>query len=312
MLGFSALVSTITGVACGVLPALRVTRVAVAESLKEQSRGSVGAEGGRRGLTFGKALVAAQMAFCLLLLVVAGLFGRSLRSLTQADVGFDRAHVLTARVDVRGAGYTPDERRALSERLIQRLEAVPGIRSASLSLNGPLANSSQISSMTVEGHQNAPNENLTTNEETVTEHYFDTVGLESWMVEVTAEDRNPALHRSIVNATMARRFFPGQSAVGKHWSCGKAIDKDSFVIVGVVDGTYLDIRTAPPSMAYHLAEAEPDDVLSDIEMHRGPPDALAQTVPGHPRAGRAAAPIVKCFAQRAHRSRRPRIEWSPA
>jgi predicted permease len=281
VLAFSALVSTVTGMACGVLPALRVTRVAVADSLKDRARGSVGAEGGRRGLTFGKALVAAQMAFCLLLLVMAGLFGRSLRSLTQADVGFDRAHVLTARVDVRGAGYTPDERQALYARLIQRLEAVPGIRSAALSLNGPLANSSRISSMTVEGHQNAPNETLKTNEETVTQRYFDTVGLRILDGRgFTAEDRNPALHHSMINATMARRFFPGQSAVGKHWSYGNAIDKDSFVIVGVVDDAhYLDIRTAPPNMAYHLADATPDDVLSDIEMRTaGTPDTLAQTV----------------------------------
>ena len=280
VLAFSAAVSTITGVACGLLPALRVTRVAVAESLKDQSRGAVGAEGGRRGLTFGKALVAAQMAFCLLLLVVAGLFGRSLRSLTQADVGFDRAHVLTARVDVRAAGYTPEERQALYARLIDRLQALPGVRSAAFSLNGPLGNSSRTSSMTVEAHQPAPNENLQTNEETVTDHYFETVGLRILDGRgFTAEDRNPALKRTVINQTMARRFFPGQSAVGKRWSYG-AIDKDAFTIIGVAeDARYIDIRTTPPNMAYHLADATPDDVLSDIEIRTaGAPEALAQTV----------------------------------
>jgi len=269
-----------TGVACGVLPAMRITRVPVADSLKDQSRGSVGAEGARRGVTFGKALVAAQMAFCLLLLVVAGLFSRSLRSLTQADVGFDRAHVLVARVDVRAAGYTPDERQALYTRLVDRLQAVPGVRSASLSLNGPLGNSSRTSSMSVEGHQPAPHEDLVTNEEVVTDRYFDTVGLH--IVDgrgFTAEDRNPGLRRTVINQTMARRFFPGQSAVGKHWSYG-AIDKDAFTIIGVVqDARYVDIRTAPPNMVYHLAGARPNDVLSDIDIRTaGSPDALAQTV----------------------------------
>jgi predicted permease len=280
VLAFSAIVSTITGLACGVLPAVRVTRVAVAESLKEQSRGAVGADGGRRGLVIGKALVAAQMAFCLLLLVVAGLFGRSLRSLTQADVGFDRAHVLVARVDVRGAGYTSEERQALYTRLIDRLGAVPGVRSVSFSLNGPLSSSSRTSSMTVEGHQSPPNETLLTNEEVVTDRYFDTVGLR--IVDgrgFTAQDRNPALNRTVVNQTMARRFFPGQSAVGKRWNYGP-IDKNAYTIVGVVeDAHYLDLRTAPPNMIYHLAEATPDDVLSDIEIHTaGAPDALARTV----------------------------------
>ena len=280
VLAFSAGVSTITGLACGVLPAFRVTRVAVAESLKEQSRGAVGAEGGRRGLTLGKALVAAQMAFCLLLLVVAGLFGRSLQSLTHADVGFDRDHVLAARVDVGGTGYTPAERQALYTRLVDRLDAVPGVRSTSFSMNGPFANSSQISGMTVEGHQPAPNETVQTNEETVTERYFDTVGLH--VVDgrgFTALDRNPAVKSTIINQTMARRFFPGQSAIGKRWSYG-AIDNNAFVIVGVVeDAHYLDVRTTPPNMVYHLAAASPIDVLKDIEVRTaGTPEALAQTI----------------------------------
>lgn len=83
----------------------------------------------------------------------------------------------------------------------------------------------------------------------------------------------------MINQTMARRFFPGQSAVGKRWNYGP-IDKDAFTIVGVVeDAHYLDIRTAPPNMVYHLAEATPDDVLSDIEIRTaGTPAALAQTV----------------------------------
>ena len=167
VMGFALAVSTITGLACGVLPAVRGTRGAVADSLKEQGRGSV-TEGGRRGLLVGKALVAIQMAFCLLLLVVAGLFTRSLRSLTQTDVGFDRDHILTARVDVRGAGYSDEERRSLYERLTARIEALPGVRSASLSARGPLSNSARISSLSVEGYTPAPKEQLRTNEEVVT------------------------------------------------------------------------------------------------------------------------------------------------
>ena len=295
VLAFAAGISAITGVACGVLPALRATRVSVADSLKEQSRAVV-AEGGHRGLLFGKTLVAAQMAFCLLLLVVAGLFGRSLRSLMQADVGFDRDHVLTARVDLRAAGYSAAERQALYARLVDRLQAIPGIRAASLSMNGPLANSSQISSMTVEGHQSAPNENLTTNEETVTERYFDTVGLR--IVEgrgFSATDRNSSLNHTVINQTMARRFFPGQSAIGKRWSYGDSIGSDAFVIIGVVeDAHYLDLRAATPNMAYHLAEARPDDVLSDIELGTaGAPDRIAQTVRETIARGEPRLPIVE-------------------
>jgi predicted permease len=280
VMAFAVAVSTITGLACGVLPAVRGTRGAVADSLKEQGRGSV-TEGGRRGLLVGKALVAIQMAFCLLLLVVAGLFTRSLRSLTQTDVGFDRDHILTARVDVRGAGYTAAERQALYERLTGRIEALPGVRSASLSAHGPLNNSARISSLSVEGYTPGPKEQLRTNGEVVTAKYFDTVGLR--IVEgrgFTSEDRLPGAHATIVNATFAKRFFGGSSAIGKRWNYGGTIDKDSNVIVGVVeDARYVDLRPQSPNMAYHFADASPDEVLSDIEVQTaGAPGLLAQTL----------------------------------
>ena len=102
VLTFSAGMSLMTGLACGLLPALRGTRVPVSESLKLQAR-AVGLVS-RRTLLAGRALVAAQMAFCLLLLIVAGLFVRSLRVLTTSEIGFDRQHLLGARLDVRSLG----------------------------------------------------------------------------------------------------------------------------------------------------------------------------------------------------------------
>lgn len=218
VLAFAIGVAALTGIACGVLPALRGTRVSAAESLKQQGR-TVGVEGGRRGFVVGKALVIAQMAFCLLLLVVAALFGRSLRALVDTNVGFDRDHVLTARIDPRALGYSADQRQALYDRVIDRLKTLPGVQSVSLSADGPFANSETTSSLAVEGHTPAPNEHLRTDEETVTAGYFQTVGL-----RVVAgrgfepEDRDPAAHTTLINETMARRFFPNQSAIGRHWT----------------------------------------------------------------------------------------------
>ena len=280
VLGFAIGVSTLTGLACGVLPAVRGTRGAVADSLKEQGRGSV-TEGGRRGLLVGKALVAIQMAFCLLLLVVAGLFTRSLQSLTQTDVGFDRDHILVARVDVRGAGYSSAERQALYERLVTRIESLPGVRSASFSAHGPLNNSARISSLSVEGYTPAPKEQLRTNQEVVTAKYFDTMGLR--IVEgraFIAEDRLPGARASIINQTFAKRFFSGGSAIGKRWNYGGPINNESNVIVGVVsDARYVELRPDSPNMVYQFSEASPDDVLSDIEVRTaGAPGAMAQTL----------------------------------
>ena len=131
VLAFATAMSLLTGVACGLLPAFRGTRVPVSESLKLQSR-AVGLHS-RRTLLAGRALVAAQMAFCLLLLIVAGLFVRSLRVLATSEIGFDRQHLLGARLDVRSLGYSAEQRQLLYQRLLDRVQALPGVQSASLS-----------------------------------------------------------------------------------------------------------------------------------------------------------------------------------
>jgi predicted permease len=280
VLVFAIAISGATGIACGVIPAVRGTRVSVADALKQDGRGSV-TEGGRRGLLVGKVLVAVQMAFCLLLLVVAALFTRSLRALVQTDIGFDRDHVLVGRIDVRGAGYAAAERQELYRRLDDALRAMPGVQAVSFSFTGPLGGSQRISSLSVEGYTPAPKEQLRTNEEIVTAGYFDTVGLR--IVEgrgFRPEDRAPGAHNTIVNATMARRFFPGQSAIGKRWDYGDAIGKDSRMIVGVVeDARYAQVKAATPNMTYAITEAVPDEVLSELQVRTsGDPARAAQTV----------------------------------
>jgi predicted permease len=280
VLAFSVAVTAVTGVASGILPALRGTRVAAAESLKQQSR-AVGGEAGRRGLFVGRSLVVAQMAFCLLLLVVAGLFGRSLRALARTDVGFDRNHVLTATLDYRAAGYSPQERLVSYRRIVDRLQALPGVAAASLSENGPLADSARISSLNVDGYVAGKDEHLRTNEEIVTDRYFDAVGLRMLAGRgFESQDRDPAAHSTIVNETFAKRFFPKGDPVGRHWTYGGPIDKDAFVIVGVVeDARYVDLKVPPPNMVYHVAESRPAEVLDDLEIRTsGAPAAIVASV----------------------------------
>jgi putative ABC transport system permease protein len=148
-------------------------------------------------------------------------------------------------------------------------------------MNGPLGGSQRISSLSVEGYTPPPHEQVRTNEETVTDTYFETMGLR--VLEgrgFTAEDRAPGAHNTIINATMARRFFHGRSAIGRRWDYGDAVGPNSNVIVGVVeDARYVDVRTAPPNMAYHVAETAPDDPLSDIEVRTASaPRHAVQTV----------------------------------
>jgi predicted permease len=161
------------------------------------------------------------------------------------------------------------------------LRALPGVESASFSLAGPLAGSQRISSLSVEGYTPAPKEQLRTNEDVVTADYFRTVGLR--ILEGRGfgpEDRTPGSRSSIINATMARRFFRGQSPIGKRWDYGDSIGKDSAVIIGVVeDARYADVKARTPNMAYRLVEASPDEVLTDLQIRTtGDPARAAQTV----------------------------------
>ncbi len=276
---FAVSLTVICGLAAGILPALRSARIEPTDAIKAQAR-QVGHAGGRRGAVVGKSLVTAQMAFCLLLLVVAGLFMRSMQALAQTDVGFDRDRLLVARMDVRSMGYSSDQRQALYDRVLERLRRIPGVESASVSLNGPLGTSWRASSLVAEGYQAAPDERLMTNEEFVTADYFQTVGLA--IVEgrgFTPDDGRPGSRSTIVNQTMARRFFPAGGAVGKRWTSDDTLQPDSPVIVGVVhDAKYVDVRGATPNMVYRMAGAT-GEVLGNLEIRTsGTPSSLAPTV----------------------------------
>lgn len=280
VISFAIMVTLVIGLACGLLPAFRATRGHMVESLKGRA-----VLEGRRHLFAGRALVVMQMAFCLLLLVVAGLLVRSLRTLTAGDLGFDRQQVLGARLDVRSLGYLPEQRHALYQRVLDRMQALPGVVAVSMSLNGPLTTSSWLSGIAVDGYTPGPDERMQINEELVTEQYFSTVGLRIVNGRTFGpSDRGLESQPTIINETMARRYFAGRDPIGKRWGYSESMVRGSqaFVIVGVAeDAKYRDLRGAAPSMAYHLSGPANDvsDPLSDLEVRTsGSPLALVGTL----------------------------------
>jgi predicted permease len=280
VIGFALVVSAATGILFGLAPAVRGTRVALVETLKQQSR-SVGADGARRGFTLGKGLVSVQIAFCLLLLVVAGLFVRSLRSLADADIGYDREKVLVARLDLRAAGYEAEQLQPIYRRVLERISAVPGVVSASLSLNGPLGNSARASGIgAVEGYSRRPGEQLRTNEEVVSPDYFKTVGLRLIQGRLFGpEEDNPKGRSVVVNQTFVKRFFARENPIGKRWDYDSELGERAFTIVGVVeDAKYLELRGEVPNMAYKPV-TQTDEHLFSLEMRTsGDPALLASAV----------------------------------
>src|SRR5262245_7682986 len=133
---YTGMLSVMTALLFGLAPALRASRTDLIPALKEGGRG-LEFGGSRRRLSRG--LIVAQVALSLVLLVGAGLFLRTLRNLHSIDLGFERENALLVALDPSHSGYTPDQTRGLFLGLLERLQAIPGVLSASLSWNPPVA-----------------------------------------------------------------------------------------------------------------------------------------------------------------------------
>jgi predicted permease len=266
---FAFVVALATGVIFGLAPALQATRVDLAASLKQGARamlGSVGAGGGRR-LPLGRALVALQIGLSLVLLVGAGLFVRSLQNLLRVDIGFVRQGVVMASVNPRLLGYDGARLIQLYARLADRLEAIPGVRSASLSRYRLLTGSQSVSNISLPGYTPRPHEDMDVQTLVVTPHFFATMGLPLRAGRALEPlDRQGAPAVAVVSEAFVRRFCTHGPAVGQRFGFGSAKNARDLEIVGVVkDGKYqhLDEKTRP--MAY-LPVAQSVDTLRDIQV----------------------------------------------
>jgi predicted permease len=273
-------ISIATALAFGLLPALRGTRLPLADTLKAQTRGVVGTGRQAGRLPLGDLLIAGQMAVAVLLLLVAVLFARSLQALTRVDVGFDRDHLLVARIDPRSAGYGVAELPALAARVGERLGRLPGVTAVSLSTNGPFSGSRSRGHFQIEGYIRSPGDSLFKNSEWVTSDYFRTVGLPITQGRgFGPEDSARSRRVSVINETMARRYFPGQNPIGRRWGNSGDFNADGIEIVGVVkDARYDDLKDESVSMSYQLA-VQNERYLRSIEVRTsGRPSALAGAV----------------------------------
>jgi predicted permease len=257
VLAFAAGVSLVTGLLFGVLPALRAARVQPIEALGGSARGVHGPIGGPRRLPLGRVLVAVQLVVTVLLLSIAALFGRTLQQLAQVDLGFDTSQVVVASIDPLAAGYTPERLSGLYRALTERVSAAPGVVAASMSLSGPLSRSIRSSGLSVEGYQHGPDEQNVVQEQIVTVDYFRTLGLRVLRGRTFGpQDTAAGRPVTVINDTMARRFFKGRDPIGKRWSYDEDM-RNGFEIVGVVSNArYNDLRTEIPNMAYRPAEQE--------------------------------------------------------
>jgi predicted permease len=247
---FTLAVSVLTGLIFGLIPALQATRPNLAGTLKDQA----GAVVGGTSVRLRKGLVAAQVGLSLLLLIGAGLFVQSLKNLRNVNPGFQTESLVTFFVDPSLNGYKPERSREFYRQLIDRIDSTPGVKTAGLAIMPVLSGSEWDSSVAVEGYSAKQGENVGPHMNFISDGFFDALGIRVLAGRAfDLRDEQPhAAKVGVINETFAKRYFAGQSPVGRHVGMGgDPGTKLDIEIVGVVQDTkYEDMRTEVPYELY--------------------------------------------------------------
>ncbi len=249
VLAFTAGLSILTGLVFGLAPALRVGSFDPGNALKENSRGLT--ESGRR-INAGRALVAGQIAISFVLIIVAGLFVRTLANLQSVDLGYSREKLLVVRVDALGAGYQGAQVLDLYKRLREKLRALPGVRAVAYSENGLFGGTESRDNVSVEGYKPGKPGGVSANWDQVGPGYFQVVGIPILLGRgIGPEDTAPSRRVCVINETMARFFFGKASPLGKHVTNEFPDTRLTYEIVGVSrDARDHQIRGEVPKRFY--------------------------------------------------------------
>jgi predicted permease len=248
-------IAVVTGVLMGVVPAIRASRVHISALLHDGGHGSAGVSRQRlRG-----ALVIAQVAGSLVLLVVAGLFVRSLQRAEWIDLGFEPAHVLTVRIDPHQVGYDEERSRVFYDELDRRVRTLPGVESTAMSFSAPLGYIFDGVAISREQDAVAAEQTLpAAGCNSVSPSYFDVLKIPivdgRGFTELDVEGNAQVV---VVNQTLARTLWPDESAIGKTlYVRGSRIP--AWRIVGVArDSKYLAVFETPLPHIYFPLRQRP-------------------------------------------------------
>jgi putative ABC transport system permease protein len=281
VLGFTLLVSLATGLIFGLAPAIQSVRFNQSETLKEGGRdAATGGSGKRlRGL-----LVIAEVAISLVLLIGAGLLINSFLRLRNVDPGFRAENLLTMKIVLPEPKYEKRvTRSAFYTDLVQRVQSLPGVRSAAVTTNLPLYRQGNSISVSIEGRpEPPPGQELIVVTRMISPGYFDTMSIPLLKGrQLTDQDTDKSPNATVVSETMARRFWPGEEAVGKRIAVGRARSPEDWInVIGVVKDVRQMELTAEPAPQMYLSyrqygffDAQDLVVKTDVD-----PASMASTV----------------------------------
>ncbi len=272
---FTLGVSVLTGILFGLAPSIQAARTGSRGTLSSSTR-TVQGSTGKQVRFWPKALVTAQVMLSLVLLVVAGLFLRTLRNLQNQDYGFERSHLLLADIGEHLAGYEPHQVSALHQNLLDRLSAIPGVRSAALSATPPISGGGWSSNISLSGYTPGPKENMVSNLNRVSGQYFETARIPIVAGRgIAPADTANSLKVAVVSQTIARKFYPRGNAVGRQLTIEIDSVKGPWQIVGIARDTKSgDPRDTDPVRMTYIP-------LSQIETFL-PVNAAGPTTNGKP------------------------------
>jgi predicted permease len=246
---FSIGISLATGVLFGMAPAWQATRTEVSAALKDSTHASVG----RHRLWFGKGLVVVQIALSAILLIGAGLFVRTLANLSHTPLGFRTDHILLFQLNPPRTRYSDTQMIALYRQLEEKLAAIPGVRSVSMSNIAIIGDGHSGSSFHVSG--SPPDvEEVRVQTNSVGVDFFGTMDipiLQGRGFNSTDTATSPKV--AVVNRALARQFFPNENPIGKTFEADAEDVSRPVQIIGVAPDTrYVDLRSETPPTFYLL------------------------------------------------------------
>ena len=279
--GFVVTLGLAASVLFGVLPALRTARGDVRAGIQEGTRGHIGAS---RRFGIGGSLVSFQIALSMILIAGAGLLVASVRNLQRVHPGFDAANILLFRIDPTLNGYQGERVRSLHTSVLERVRALPGVVSATMSDYTLISSSSAISEVYTGrpaplGASGRPRRPLAWRLN-IEDGFFTTMRMKLVTGRIFGPGESPDSQRvAIVNPTFVRAAFGDESALGRRFKLSGRPGAPEYEIVGVVeDAKYTSIRGDVPATVYLSARQEDLGRMTFALKTSGDPLALADSV----------------------------------
>ena len=274
MLAFGLSITTLTAAAFCIAPVLQLRHTQLADVLKTES----GASSSRAQVRWRKTMVATQLAFCVWLMMAAGLFARSLVQLKAVDLGFRKENLITFELDPMMSGQKADEARDAYRRVSGALSALPGVTAVANSDYGVLTGNVNLNGIQIEGYQPPPPDQLATVRELeVAAGYLRALGMQLLAGrDFTAADQEPPVRVAIVNEAFSKQYFGGQNPVGRHIRF-QNLKPVQIEIVGLVRNQRYDGPAEQVHPFYYLP-MEQNGRLSFYVRTSQQPEALLSTI----------------------------------